>query len=82
VDSRQPLAQTETALTLRAALSTLDLEHREVLILHEVQGFKYREIAQILDCPVGTVKSRVHYAIAALRAALAESSNMEVDHDV
>ena len=81
-DSRQALTQAETALTLRAALATLDPEHREVLILHEVQGFKYREIATILSCPVGTVKSRVHYAMAALRAALDESSDPEVNHDV
>ena len=44
-----------------------------MLILHELQGFKYREIAEILGCPLGTVKSRLHYAIVALRAALDET---------
>jgi len=55
---------------VRAALLHLEAEHREVLILHELQGFKYREIAQIVGCPIGTVKSRLHYAVAALRNVL------------
>lgn len=81
-DPHHALRQAEAVLALRAALAEVDPVHREVLLLHEVQGFKYREIAEILGCPVGTVKSRLHYAIAALRAALNEPSDREVEHDV
>jgi len=81
-DPQAALAQREDAVALRAALAGLDPRHREVLLLHEVQGFRYREIAEILGCPVGTVKSRLHYAVAALRAALSKSSDTEVHYDV
>ena len=68
---------------LRAALAGLEPEHREVLVLHKIQGLKYREIAQTLRCPVGTVKSRLHYAMAALRSTLgAARAPQEVYDDV
>ncbi len=73
----------ETAQTVQLALAGLAPEFREVLILHEIQGFKYREIADILRLPLGTVKSRLHYAAAALRAALEEThASGEETHDV
>ncbi len=52
------------------ALAQLDSEHRAVVVLHELEGYKYREIAAILECPVGTVRSRLHYAMRRLRALL------------
>lgn len=55
---------------LRQAMSRLSLEHREVILLHEVEGLTYDEVAQILDIPVGTVKSRLHHAFANLRKTL------------
>ena len=45
-------------------------EHREILVLKELQGFRYAEIAQILDIPEGTVASRLFHARHALQAAL------------
>jgi DNA-directed RNA polymerase specialized sigma24 family protein len=48
-----------------------------VLILAKIQGLKHQEIATIFNCPVGTVSSRLHYAVAALRAALASDSAIE-----
>ena len=52
---------------LRLALSRLPAEKREVLVLSRYQGLKYEEIGLILNCPVGTVKARVHHALKELR---------------
>ncbi|HEY4611888.1 MAG TPA: RNA polymerase sigma factor [Bacteroidota bacterium] len=52
---------------LKQALARLSDEKREVLILSRYQELKYEEIGRILDCPVGTVKARVHYALKDLR---------------
>jgi RNA polymerase sigma-70 factor (ECF subfamily) len=52
------------------ALDSLDPEQREVIVLRDVQGFDYAEIAEILSVPAGTVKSRLHRARAALRERL------------
>ncbi|MFA5528621.1 MAG: sigma-70 family RNA polymerase sigma factor [Peptostreptococcales bacterium] len=41
------------------ALNQLTLEHKEVIILRDVQGFSYEEISEILVCTIGTVKSRI-----------------------
>jgi len=51
-------------------LEKIGEEHREVLVLKELQGFKYEEIAEILDIPEGTVASRLYHARLALREAL------------
>lgn len=51
---------------LKAAVSGLNAEYREVLLLWGVEGMKYREIALILDVPIGTVMSRLYRARAAL----------------
>jgi RNA polymerase sigma-70 factor (ECF subfamily) len=48
----------------------LKSEHRTVVVLHFYAGLPVPEIAETLGIPAGTVKSRLHYAIAALRAAL------------
>ncbi len=45
-------------------------EHREILVLKELQGFRYTEIAQILEIPEGTVASRLFHARHALQGAL------------
>jgi RNA polymerase sigma-70 factor (ECF subfamily) len=47
-------------------------EHREILVLKELQGFRYAEIADILDIPEGTVASRLYHARRALKDALVE----------
>lgn len=48
-------------------LNRLAAEHREILILRDIQQFAYEEIAQILDCSVGTVKSRISRARSRLK---------------
>jgi len=47
---------------IKKAIDDLTPEHRDVLLLWGVQGLKYREIAQVLDIPIGTVMSRLHRA--------------------
>ena len=47
---------------LKKAVDDLTVEHREVLLLWGVQGMKYREIADVLGVPIGTVMSRLHRA--------------------
>lgn len=55
---------------VRAAIDQLSFEHRVVVILFYLSEFSLEEIAYILDCPVGTVKSRLHYARNKLRTHL------------
>jgi RNA polymerase sigma-70 factor (ECF subfamily) len=56
--------------TLRRALERLPEEHRMVVILSEIHGLKYEEVGEILQIPVGTVKSRMHHAIERLKEIL------------
>ncbi len=55
---------------LEAALAALPMEQREVFVLREYAGVPFAEIAEITDAPVPTVKSRMRYALEALRAEL------------
>lgn len=52
------------------AVNSLPLKHRIVVILHELEGLTHAEIASILNCSEGTVRSRLHYARKQLRALL------------
>ncbi len=56
--------------TLRKALERLPEEHRMVVILSEIHAMKYEEIGEVLQIPVGTVKSRMHHAIERLKEIL------------
>ena len=56
------LADTETKETVRAALDSLPPMYREVLVLHHYQDLKYREIADTLNVPIGTVMNRIFRA--------------------
>lgn len=56
--------------SLQRAIESLPFERRVVVILFYLGGLDLKEIAYILDCPVGTVKSRLHYGREALRAQL------------
>jgi RNA polymerase sigma-70 factor (ECF subfamily) len=52
------------------AIGTLDSEHRDVLILRFYGGYSYNEIAELLQVPLGTVKSRIFYAVKTCREML------------
>jgi RNA polymerase sigma-70 factor (ECF subfamily) len=54
-----------------AALGELSPDHREVIVLRELEGLSYSEIAQAIEAPVGTVMSRLSRARADLRETLA-----------
>jgi RNA polymerase sigma-70 factor (ECF subfamily) len=63
-------ARGELNVRLRRALDELTSEHRTVILLREVEGLSYDEISEVLQCPRGTVMSRLHYARNRLRALL------------
>jgi RNA polymerase sigma-70 factor (ECF subfamily) len=63
-------ARAEIKAHVEAALATLPEAFREVVILREIEGFGYEEIAEILSVNIGTVKSRLTRGRAALRQAL------------
>ncbi len=54
-------------LSMQEALTQLSVDHREILLLHDVQGFRYEEIAELTGIPMGTVKSRLFSARMSLR---------------
>jgi RNA polymerase sigma-70 factor (ECF subfamily) len=60
---------------LRAALEQLPMEFREVLILRELEGLSYKEIAEVADAPIGTVMSRLARARKQLQEYLAGKEN-------
>lgn len=66
------LENTETVAQIECALSHLPEKLRAVLLLHDTEGIAYEEIAQIVGCPLGTVKSRLFNARMQLRQRLAD----------
>ena len=61
----------ELSLTVESALGRLSDEQREAVLLKVYQGFKFEEMAEILECPVSTVKSRLYTALDLLKTTLA-----------
>lgn len=55
---------------IEQGIAQLDDEHRTVVVLRDIQGFGYEAIGELLDCPIGTVKSRLHRARLTLRETL------------
>lgn len=68
-DPEQSAERRDTLKHLETALGTLSLDHREVVELTFYHEFSYEEIAQIMNCPVNTVKSRMFYAKQKMREA-------------
>ncbi len=61
----------ETSLAVAGAMKRLSEDQREVVVLKIYQGFKFEEMAEILGCPVSTIKSRLYTALDLLKDALA-----------
>ena len=62
---------------VHAGLAALSMEYRQVLVLREIDGCRYEEIAEILELPIGTVRSRLFRARLQLRDYLAPRFHME-----
>ena len=73
--------QRERQQMVRAALMSLSEEYRTVLVLKEIEGLKYEEIAEEVGCPVGTVRSRIHRARLELRDLLQNYMQMPTESE-
>jgi len=69
-DPAHHLQTTERQTLVRDALNELAEEFRTVIVLREMEGMSYEEIAELVACPVGTVRSRIHRARCELREKL------------
>jgi RNA polymerase sigma-70 factor (ECF subfamily) len=71
-DPKDVAADREAAQVIWEGVRALSEEQRAVFVLRIYHGLSYAEIAEILDCPVGTAKSRMHFAAEAVRKGLRE----------
>lgn len=62
------LAANEIAAVVEAAMEALPAELRQAVTLREIEGLSYEEIAEVMDCPIGTVRSRIFRAREAISA--------------
>ena len=69
-ETAEPSFEIEDATAIHRALDQIDLRYREVLLLHFIEDFSVAEIAAVIGCPEGTVKSRIHYAKKAMKEIL------------
>ena len=69
---RREAGLTELQEKLNAALMKLSEPHRMVVVLHDVQGLSHEEIAKVMNCNIGTVRSRLFYARQQLQSELAD----------
>jgi RNA polymerase sigma-70 factor (ECF subfamily) len=74
--SRDEFASIENVTRVRQAIGTLPENYREVVVLCELEEMSYEEAAAALDCPVGTVRSRLHRARAILLEKLRDTRPM------
>jgi RNA polymerase sigma-70 factor (ECF subfamily) len=68
--SGAPVFPLELSIAVSSALGRLTADQREAVVLKIYQGFKFEEMAEILSCPVSTVKSRLYTALELLKADL------------
>lgn len=78
-DDAQPgwaLEQAEQERKVHAALARLSSEHRTVLVMKDMEGRKYEDMAELLDVPIGTIRSRLHRARLELRQLLEQDESV------
>jgi RNA polymerase sigma-70 factor, ECF subfamily len=78
LDPEARLVQQRTVAQVRAALEQLPVDFREVIVLREIEGLSYKEIAAVVRTPIGTVMSRLSRARERLLAVLKATAPMEV----
>ncbi len=71
--------QAELRRFVLGAVDELGPKHRLVVVLHYLNGLNLTEIAEVVGCPVGTVKSRLHYALRRLRTHLAAHPELGIE---
>ena len=69
-EAEEPSFAAEDAAAIHQALSEIGLKHRVVLVLHFLEDLSMAEIAEVVGCSEGTVKSRIHYAKRAMKEIL------------
>lgn len=75
-DAPEKMIRKETAGQVRDALDELPPHHRSVLVLRYLEDMSYKEIADTLGCSLGTVKSRIHYALQKVGAKLQDHDRL------
>jgi RNA polymerase sigma-70 factor (ECF subfamily) len=70
-DPQEALLDAETLAAVRAAVQTLPELQRAMFILRHYHGLSYEEISDVVQCSLGTVKSRLHHAVRHLQRTLA-----------
>jgi RNA polymerase sigma-70 factor (ECF subfamily) len=71
------IERTEDERQLAVAIARLSPEHREVLLMKDIEGLKYEDIAELLAVPIGTIRSRLHRARLELRELLVPPEERE-----
>ena len=69
-ETAEPTFDNLDAAAVHQALDQIDFRHREVLVLHFIEDFSVAEIAVVIGCPEGTVKSRIYHAKKAMKEIL------------
>jgi RNA polymerase sigma factor (sigma-70 family) len=75
------IARSEITAAFRRAMLELPLQHREVIALCDLEELPYTAVADILSCPVGTVRSRLHRARALLTLRLASLEMIDLQNE-
>jgi RNA polymerase sigma-70 factor (ECF subfamily) len=76
-EGKEETFSADEAARIHAALDELAPEQREVLVLRFLEEMTYEDIARVVGCPAGTVRSRIHYGKRALRRALERTNDDE-----
>lgn len=77
----ESLEKQERINLVRRAIDRLSFEHREVIVLKNFRGLSYRDMAELLDTPIGTIMSRLYYARKVLKEIMLEWERNGVEGD-